>query len=513
MAAGDLIIAADFGTSGVKLGAVSPDMRLLATASEGYPLRLGPGGVAEQDPQDWWQAFARGCAALADRVPGLAGRAAALSLSAQMCGVVAADTDGAPLMPCMIWMDTRAAGVTRALIGGWPPAFGYRMDKLARWVRLANGAPSKNGMDPTGKMAFIARHHPEVLARTHRFLDVKDWLVQRATGRFATTSDCANLTWLMDTRPGREGWSPRLARLAGLDLGRMPEIVEGSAVVAGLTRAAAAELGLRPETPVVAGGGDVTATALGSGAVEDGALHLALSTSAWIGGFFDRRVLSPAHSFATVASSVGFRPLLIATQECGGATLDWAARATGAGDIAAAYADLGPAAPDDPFLIPWFAGERVPVDNDALRGVIHGLTLAHDGRALRRAAVEGVALNLRWAFDAVTGKTGGRSGTAVPLVGGAALLPAMAQAVADALDVEVVTGAGRFAGVLGAAAIAAPAAGWDADVWSAARRIAPPEGRSYAPDPEGVARMAARRALLAPLRARMLRSFRTAGRA
>ena len=130
-------------------------------------------------------------------------------------------------------------------------------------------------------------------------------------------------------------------------------------------------------------------------------MHLDLG---WVSGFFPKRVISVPHSYATVASAAGFRPLLIATQESAGSALDWVARLMGYGDtpdLAAAYGELGTWRDDDPFLLPWFAGERVPVDNDALRGTIYGLSIDHDRQAVARAAIEGVALNLRWAYDSV----------------------------------------------------------------------------------------------------------------
>lgn len=510
MSRGELVIAADFGTSSVKLGVVAEGMKLLARRIEAYPVQLAPGGVAEQRPEDWWAALARGLSAIEAERPGTLSRAGSLVFSAQMCGVTCVDAEGTPLRPCIIWQDIRAAGIARDLIGGFPSALGYNLPRLSRWIPIANGAPAKNGMDPITKMHFLMRNEPDVWARTHRTLDVKDWLLHRATGRFVTTADSANLTWLMDTRPGREGWSETLSKMTGTPLDKLPEIVDGTSVVGPLTPRAAAELGLPAELPVIAGGGDVTATALGSGAVSDGALHLCISTSAWISGFFPRRILSVPASYATVSSSAGFRPLLIATQESAGSALEWVARLMGHGevpDMQAAFADLGTWREDDPFLIPWFAGERVPVDNDSLRGVIHGLSLDHDRRAVARAAIEGVALNLRWAYDAVKGKRGVRLDGPLPLVGGGAANPDLAQTVADALNREVTIGETRFAGVLGTAALAAPEMGWDANVWRAAGRLADRVTARYAPLPGRRDMLERRYARLRKLRGRMVRTY------
>lgn len=503
----DLVIAADFGTSAVKVGVGDANGLIIERSVQSYPLALGIGGKAEQNPEDWWQALCCGVADLATRVPDLRNRVGALSLCAQLCGLVCVDHRGAPLRPAMLWLDTRAAERTRELVSGVPSVFGYGAMKLWRWVRLANGAPARSGKDSLSKMLWIMREEPQCAAATHLFLDVKDWIIHRASGTFCTTADSANLTWLMDTRPGREGWSPVLAQVAGVALERLPPIVEGSAVVGTLTPRAAAEIGLATDVMVMGGAGDIAAAALGSGATADGEMHICAATGGWISGFFPARVLSARNAYATICSPLNHRPLLVAPQETAGAALAWAADATGVG-MATAYEGLGPIRADDPFLLPWHSGERTPVDDDRLRGVLHGLTLAHDGAAIRRAALEGVVLNLHWAWRSLAATRGLRHDGPVPLVGGGADLPAFTQLMAAALNRPVEVHAPRDAGMRGALFIAAPVMGWASDVWAAAaaaRKAMQPQ--LINPDPRDVARMATRAAQLDRLRPTLIRSF------
>ena len=514
MGSADLIIAADFGTSGVKIGAVGPDFRIVASATETYPLHLPGPSQAEQMPQDWWDALARGIARLKIQIPNLTTRTGAVVFCAQMCGLVCSDARGMVLRPALVWLDKRSAPLMQGILGGFPKVSGYGIGNLLRWLPVANGAPSHNGMDPIGKMLWIKEHEPEIYARSAYLLDVKDWLLHRATGKFVTTADSANLTWLMDTRRAREGWSPALARRVGIELAKLPAIVDGSAVVGGLTRAAAEHLGLRAEIPVVAGGGDVSATAIGSGAVADGALHICMSTSSWISGFFDRRVLSVAHSYATITSAVGFRPLLIATQESAGAALNWLAEGfdPGSGNtdeaLAEFYGDLGEPLADDPFFLPWLAGERVPVDDERLRGAFVGLALRHGTGAIRRSVIEGVALNTRWAFEKVASERGVRTGEPIPLVGGAAANPYLAQSLANALNRQIRVGDTRMSGVLGASAIAAPQMGWAETVWDAARVITGHDGPIYDPEPLRVSIMHERYGRLQKVRNSLVKLYR-----
>lgn len=517
MSHGDLILACDFGTSGVKVGAVGPDMQLIASTTEPYPLHLPGPSRAEQVPEDWWSALARGVARLASEVDDLSDRAGAIVFCAQMCGLVCTDARGIALRPSLVWLDKRSAPLMEEVLGRWPRISGYGVDALIRWLPIANGAPSHNGMDPPGKMLWVMRNEPEIYERTRYLLDVKDWLLHRATSEFVTTADSANLTWLMDTRPGREGWSGSLLKHLGIPIEKLPRIVEGDTVVGGLTAPAAGQLGLRADIPVVAGGGDVTATAIGSGAVEDGALHLCMSTSSWVAGFFNRRVLSVAHSYATITAPIGFRPLLIATQESAGSALQWLAEGLDPRQRDAEegleqfYHDFGDPQPDDPYFLPWLAGERVPVDEERLRGAFYGLALRHDINAIKRAVIEGVALNTRWAYSKVVAERDAQTSGAIPLVGGAAANPHLAQALADALNRPVRVGHARMSGVLGAAAMAAPQMGWAATVWQAAQAINGREGRVFEPDAARVKLMEDRHQRLRAIRNALVKLYRRTG--
>lgn len=512
MHTGDLVISADFGTSGVKIGVVDDTLTLLKRATATYPLDLAPGGHAEQTPDDWWAAFARGLADLRKDIPDLNDRAGAIVISSQMCGLVCVDEAGHALRPCLTWLDKRAATVGQDLIGGFPSVLGYQVGKLARWLRIANGAPAKNGMDPTAKMAWIAKHEPEIFARTRWFLDVKDWILHRATGRFTTSAESANMTWLLDSRSGRQGWSSTLTKMTNLPIEKLPEIVDADEVLGTLTPQAAAELGLNSALPVLGGTSDVTAAALGSGEVEDGALHISAATSVWISGFMPGRILNVPSSYATISSGLGYRPLLIASQENAGSAMEWAVRVSGgttSGEsLAGAFDDMGAPVPDDPYFLPWLAGERVPVDNDALRGVFHGLGLHHDARALRRAAVEGVAMNIRWSYSRVIREKAVRTDGPISMVGGVAGNAAFAQTVADTLNRPVRVGETRHAGVLGTATLAAPTMGWADTAFEAAARLRAHSAALYTPDPTRVEQLEARYQKLDKIRKDILRSYR-----
>lgn len=510
----DIVIAADFGTTSVKVAAIGEGFRILHRAVAEYPLHTGPGGVVEQNPDDWWQAFRLALQELAGQMPGLAERVGCLTFVCQLLGVICADENGRPLRPCLTWLDKRAADVARRKAGGFPSVGGYNVFKLARWMHLSNGAPLLNGMDPYAKFAWLMENEPEVFARTRWLLDVKDWLIMKATGCVTTSAENANVTWLWDGRPGRESWSPALLRAAGIPAHMMPTVRDGCDEIGGLTAEAAADLGLRRDVVVLGGVSDVTAAALGAGEVDDGALHICCSTSCWLAGFFPGRRLSIGHGYATLTSALGYRPILMVSQENGASTVDWATRVlqaeggAGTGSATEFFADIGTPQSDDPFFLPWLAGETVPLNDARVRGGFHGLSLHHDVKALKRAVLEGVALNLRWAYQIASREKGVVRGGPIRLVGGLADNAHFVQWVADALERPVALGETRHAGVLGASALAARTMGWSADVWSAAAAIKRLPHRIVEPDAQRAATVAERAERLERKRRHLIRAYR-----
>ncbi|MBG1230786.1 xylulokinase [Aestuariivirga litoralis] len=476
----ELIVAVDVGTTAIKLAVLNREFDCLAEAA--VPLKLShPQPLwAEQDPEDWWQAVAAAMKLVQKSVPSLKTKAAALVFVAQMCGVVAVDKKGKPLRPCLTWLDKRAGSMIRARMAGVPRIAGYGLFKLLRSLRLTNGAPSLNGMDPVAKMIWLQAHEPDVWAKTHKLLDVRDWVVHRATGKFITTADSANLTWMMDSRRGGAEWSPQLLKLYGVPRQMLPDIVPGSAIAGELTEIAARALGLNVGLPVVAGSGDVFAAALGSGAVDDGMLHISLGTSAWIGGFFPGRRFNVAASYATIAGAVNNRPLLIATQECAGACLDWFSKVRGRKADALGFSPRA----SMPMFLPWLAGERVPVDDNRLRAAFLGLSLEHDSDDMMASVAEGIALNLRWAMNSVKKQRGVVKGAALTVVGGAALNDGLCQIIADCLGQDLLRAPNpRFAGMRGAALMAAESLGWQASAFEAAKALSSKGERRFIADP------------------------------
>jgi xylulokinase len=479
MTRGDLVLGCDFGTSSVKAGLFSADGALLASASAAYPLHTPRPGHVEQDPHDWWRAMARAAREALAQVDGGAGRVRAIGIAAQLCGCVPVDAQGEPLHRCLTSLDTRSAPIARAITAGGPRIGGYGVLRLAGWLRLANGAPNLSGKDPLSKILWFRAHQPDVWRRCARFLDVKDWLLARCTGEFATTPDAAQLTWLMDNRSCE--WSPAWLERLGIAAERLPRIVRADATAGALTSAAAADLGLPAGLPVSGGVGDVNGAALGAGNAADGAYHLCIGTSLWLGAHSPRRRVDVFTGIATLCAAQAGRYLLVAAQENGGAAASWAASTFGFDSVQALDEAARRTVPgaDTPLFAPWVFGERVPLQDAGLRPALSGASARTSHGDVAYAVLAGVALNARWAL-AEAERCQPSSIAEIRVLGGAAS-DAWTRVLADMLQRPLsVLSEPAFGAARGAAMTAAVAAGWFHDLGAAAAMTR--AGREVAPD-------------------------------
>jgi len=446
------VLAVDLGTSGCKVAVVSLAGRVESFAFEPVATHsVGPLGV-EQDPEDWWRALVLAAGRALSSSPVPRERIEAMACSCQGEGTVAVAADGTPLARAMLWMDMRGQAAVRNLTGGvLPRVAGYDPLKLWRWIRLTGGAPALSGKDPAGHIAYLRESRPELFARAHKFLNVLDYMNFRLTGRYVATVDSALTTWITDNRRLETiHYDAHLLALSHIPAEKLPELVRCTDELGTLTPAAARALGLPEHVAVIAGAVDNTAASLGSGAIEDGALHLYVGTSSWIAAHVAHKKTSLRHQVAAVPCAMPNRYLMTAMQSAAGANLSFlrdrllfpADALTPEGAGSDFYTRLDPVASQSPpganglVYLPWLAGERTPVDDPSLRGTVLNLALSHTRADLLRAVLEGVALNTRWMLEAATHFLG-TPARQITLVGGGGQSHLWSQIFADVLGVTI----------------------------------------------------------------------------
>ncbi len=476
------VLAIDLGTSGPKVALVGIDGSVLGHEFEPVELLLLPGGGAEQRPGEWWASITTAARRLLGR--GLVDRdeIVAVSCTAQWSGTVAAGEDGEPMHNAIIWMDSRGSRYVPQITGGWPRIEGYGARKLLKWLRLTGGIPSRSGKDPIAHILYIRAELPEVYAATHKFLEPKDWLSHKLTGRFAASYDSIALHWLTDNRDLRRvAYDPGLIALAGIDRDKLPELVRAVDVLGPLRPEAASELGLGPGVgrpvraiKVVAGAPDLQSAAIGSGAVGDYQGHLYIGTSSWLTCHVPFKKTDVVRNMTSLPSAIPERYFVANEQETAGACLtflrdnilvgsDQLSPETPPADVFRVFdamAEGVPAGSGKLIFLPWLYGERTPVEDSSIRGGFFNLSLDCDRPRLVRSVLEGVAFNSRWLLGAVE-RFVKRPFASLNMIGGGANSRLWCQIHADVLDREIRQVADPIlANVRGAAMLAAVGLGY-----------------------------------------------------
>lgn len=439
------ILSIDLGTSAVKLALITTRGTILAGDEEPLPLNLFPEGGAEQDPENWWSAIVRVTRRLLERGSVSAGDVVGVNVGSQWSGTVAVDEQGRPLRPAILWMDSRGASHVQRLAKGLVSVEGFSPAKLINWVRLTGGAPSLSGKDPLGHILYLQHEHPEVYRNTYKFLEPKDWLNLRLTGRFAASYDSIALHWVTDNRDiTRITYDERLLRMTGLHREKLPDLVPAASVLGPLSPSAARELGLSESVQVVSGMPDILAAAVGSGAVRDFEAHLCVGTSSWISCHVPFKKTDLLHQMGTLPSALPGRYLLANEQESAGICLvtlknllfeSEATTTRSSQEIYAGFeqaAERVPPGSDRLLFLPWLNGERSPVEDRLARGGFFNQSLRTTRGHLVRAVLEGVAYNSRWLFSYVEPFVG-RKLESIRMIGGGARSKLWCQIYADVL--------------------------------------------------------------------------------
>lgn len=490
------ILGIDLGTSSVKLALFTTRGELLDSEVEPLEISLLADGGAEQDPDHWWAAIGRGVHRLLDRGAVRREGIVALNTSIQWSGTVPVDRDGRHLTNAIIWMDSRGVEQVHRITDGLVKVEGYGARKLLTWIRLTGGAPTHSGKDPIAHILWLKDALPDVYRDTCKFLEPRDYLNLRLTGRMVSSADSITLHWVTDNRRiDRVEYSDRLLAWSGLERDKLPDLVPPATVLGPILPEPARELGLPQSVQVVIGMPDPLAAAVGAGSVRDFDAHLCIGTSSWLICHVPHKKTDLFRNMASLPSSIPGRYLLVNEQESAGICLTWLRDnvffhddelGTGDGPLDAyarfdRVAERAPAGSNGLIFTPWLNGERSPVDDSRLRGGFFNQSLDTTRAHLVRAVLEGVAFNSRWLLTGVE-RFIDRQLPAITMIGGGARSELWCQIHADVLGrLMRQTADPMFANARGAALQASAALGYlsfdeIADVV--------PIARTFEPDPD-----------------------------
>lgn len=417
-----MLIGIDVGTTSVKAAALDEAGNVLRQCGESYATQRPQPGHVEQDPQDWMRHV---LAALTH----LSGSGAkAVGLCSQVNTHVFVDAQGRPLLPAWTWQDVRCVEMAAELDGQVAPT-----DKLQWW-----GAPLPiDASHVLARMAYVAKHMPDVWQKTRWVMAPKDYCIFNLTGE--VVADPMTCFGLVD-----QALQP-IAALIALVPGaaeRLPPI-RGFTTLAGRVKNGLPCAGL----PMVVGAMDAWSGLFGAGVCEDGQGLYLSGTSEILGIVSPRKVPTPG--VIAFAPCEGLVQHAGPTQS-GGASVQWLGRLLGRTpeDISAlaAAADLRHV----PLFLPHLEGERAPLWDATSRGAFSGLTSSSGPAELARAVLEGVAYSARLAFEALEASADMRPAV-IHHSGGGASSDIWCQIRADVLARTIKRTAMRDAGVVGAA--------------------------------------------------------------
>jgi xylulokinase len=444
-----LLLGIDLGTSSVKAALYRPDGSLVAESGASYPTQRR-GAEEQQDPEEWLQAARTALAAVLPY-----GRPTAMAVTGQMSGLLLLDAQDRPLMPFLPWSDRRAEAEA-----GWL-AERFGSTKLYR----ATGCRAV-GSYPAAKLRWTRTSRPDLWAGVRRVAGAREYLMYRLTGLWVTDPSCAGATQLFDL--GRQTWWQPVMDALGVEAAWLPEL-RLPWEPAGLTVSEA--LGLPAGIPVAAGSGDGACSSLGVGAREPGDAVISIGTSGVVRVLDQQPLIHPLA--ATTCYPIG--PGLYAgtgVTSAAGAALEWTARLLGLGGVQ----DLERLAEDSPggaagvAFVPSMGGARTPTWDPTARGAFVGLDLSHTRAHVARATIEGVALSLARAMEAL--REAGAHPRRVLLTGGGSQSRLLSATLANLTGLPTFVSAGGDA-TLGAAQLAAVASGLYPDLEAARSALAP----------------------------------------
>ncbi|HBZ16474.1 MAG TPA: xylulokinase [Pantoea sp.] len=464
-----MVIGIDLGTSGVKVVLLDAVGKVIAVASAPLEISRPQPLWSEQDPESWWQATDKAMQTLGQQHD-LSG-VKAIGLSGQMHGATLLDSDNQVLRPAILWNDGRSGEQCRELEQRVPDA------------RHITGNLMMPGFTAP-KLLWVKQHEPQLFAQVAKVLLPKDYLRWRMSGDFASDmSDAAGTLWL---DVAQRDWSDVMLNACDLQRSQMPQLFEGNQITGSLLPDVATRWGMQA-VPLVAGGGDNAAGAVGVGMVEPGQGMLSLGTSGVYFVVSDGYLSNPARAVHSFCHALPQRWHLMSVMLSAASCLDWAAALTGCESVPQLLAEAETARSDASplWFLPYLSGERTPHNNPQAQGAFFGLTHQHGRPELARAVLEGVGFALAEGMDAV--HECGVQPKTVMLIGGGARSAYWRQMLADisGLTLDYCHG-GEVGPALGAARLAQLAIDADSE-WPSlalAQRHQPDAARHQAYQPQ-----------------------------
>lgn len=457
MSATAYLLGIDISTTGAKALLIDEQGGVVSSATTPLSLSTPRPLWSEQDPAEWWSGAANSIRQALAQAGASGEQVKAVGLTGQMHGLALMDIQGRVLRPAILWNDQRTAAECEEIT----QKMGFK-----RLLHLTGNKALTGFTAP--KILWVRNHEPHLYAQAAHVLLPKDYVRYCLTGDYAVDKADGSGTMLFDLQA--RDWSQEVLDCLQIPRSWMPRSYEGPEVTGVINARGATATGLMPGTPVMAGGGDQAAQAVGVGAVTPGIVALTLGTSGVVFATTPGPLIEPQGRLHAFCHSTPGAWHFMGVMLSAAGSLQWYRDTLAPGlafDNLLAPAQNIPAGAEGLFFLPYLTGERTPHPDPLARAGFVGLTVRHTQAHLTRAVLEGVAFGLRDSMELIRGAGLGDI-QQIRVSGGGAKSGLWRQILADVMEAELVTVNTTEGAAYGAALLAGVGCG----VWASAPEAA-----------------------------------------
>ncbi len=462
----------DVSTTATKALLINDKGEVIGVAATEYPFETPRPLWSEQHPDLWWDGAQKSIRAVIEKSGIDSTQIGGVGLTGQMHGLVLLDASGNVLRPSILWNDQRTQSQCDEI---------HQLIGREKFIQITGNVALTGFTAP--KILWVKQNEPEIYAKAAHVLLPKDYVRYKLTNAFAIDKADGAGTVLMDLK--KRDWSQEVLSALEIPFAWMPPLYEGTQITGNITPEAVNATGLKVGTPVVAGGGDQAAQAVGVGAVEPGVVALTVGTSGVVFATTPSALIDPEGRLHAFCHAVPGLWHFMGVMLSAAGSLQWYRDMLAPNmsfDDLLKEAEAVPAGSEGLQFLPYLSGERTPHPDPLARGAFIGLTLRHSRAHMTRAVLEGVAFGLKDGFTLIQ-NAGLGSITQIRASGGGTKGALWRQILASVLNAELVTAGGTTEGAAyGAALLAGVGTGAWKDVISACKACVKITGRTL-PDP------------------------------
>lgn len=455
------MIGVDIGTTSTKSVIYDLKGQVIAHADQGYQLYQDRPDMAEEDPEDIFDAVVDVLGQVIRKSKAKPEEIKGISFSSAMHSLILMGEDDKPLTRAITWADNRAAKYSEQL----------KVSGVGAEIYAKTGTPI-HPMAPLSKMLWLKTEQPDLYKKTKKFIDLKTYVFFKLFGVYQMEYSIASATGMFNIF--NLDWDKQALDLLEITPDKLPKLVEPTDIIKGIKPGYADMLGLSETTPFVFGASDGVLSNLGVNAIDPGVVAVTIGTSGAVRVVVDRPMVDPNGKLFCYALTKD-KWVVGGPVNNGGIVFRWVRdqlfapekitaeqMQVSSYDILTQIAEKIPAGSDGLLFLPYLGGERAPIWDAYARGTFFGLTRQHTRSHMVRAALEGIVYNLYMVMLLIEGVAG--KPKSIQATGGFARSALWRQMLADIFEQNVTIPESFESSCLGAAVLGMYALGYIDDL-------------------------------------------------